>query len=147
MVKPNVMARIQRKVLKLGKQKALEKRKVGRGVAKEAKVLTKAAKAKAKEEKAKAKPKAKAKKLSKTEFIDKLDDDSMKKGVMGLPFSYHDAIVSYRNDYPRIAKTEKQMDKLSEYTYKQVNKQLYDHYKSKGDLKSFNVRNVYGKAF
>ena len=66
LIKPNVMKRIQKKVAKLGKEKALEKRKVGRGVAKEAKIMTKEAKAKAKEEKAKAKPKAKAKKLSKT---------------------------------------------------------------------------------
>jgi len=94
------------------------------------------------------KPKeAKSKKLTKKEFIDKLDDDSMAKGVMGLSFSYHDAIVSYRNDYPKVAKTEKQMDKLSDYTHRQVNKQLYDHFKLEGNLKSFNVKNVYGKAF
>ena len=41
LIKPNVMARIQRKVLKLGKEQVKEKKKVGRGVAKEAKVLAK----------------------------------------------------------------------------------------------------------
>lgn len=87
------------------------------------------------------------KQLTKKEFIDELENNAMKKGVMGLPFSYHDMFVSYRNDYPTIAKTEKQMDKLSSYSERQVNKQLYDHYKAKGDLKTFKLKNIYGKAF
>ena len=99
-----------------------------------------------KKEKAKPEP-APAKKLTKTELIDKLEDNSMEKGVMGLRFSYNDVYVSYRNDYPKLAKTEKQMDKLSDYSHKQVNKQLYDHYNKNGDLKTFQVKNIYGKAF
>tara|TARA_R110001592_G_scaffold350972_1_gene647722 strand:+ start:338 stop:907 length:570 start_codon:yes stop_codon:yes gene_type:complete len=78
MVKPNVMARIQRKVLKLGKQKALEKRKVGRGVAKEAKIMTKEAKAKAKVLTKAAKAKTKATSGGKQALIRhifELDDD------------------------------------------------------------------------
>ena len=87
------------------------------------------------------------KKLTKNELIDKLDDDDSKKGVMGLPDSYDDIVVSYRLDYPKVAKTEKQMDKLTSYSQRQVNKQLYDHYKAKGDLKTFKIKNIYGKAF
>lgn len=93
------------------------------------------------------KPKPNKKLLSKKDFIEALDDDQMKKGLFGLPTNYHDVYVSYRNDYPRIARTEKQMDKLSSYSERQVNKQLYDHYKKKGNLKDFNLSNVYGKAF
>ena len=93
------------------------------------------------------KKKSKAKKLTKNELIDKLDDDDSKKGLFGLPDSYDDIVVSYRLDYPRIAKTDKQMDKLTSYSKRQVNKQLYDHYKAKGDLKTFKIKNIYGKAF
>tara|TARA_R110002012_G_scaffold277713_3_gene465225 strand:+ start:1225 stop:1668 length:444 start_codon:yes stop_codon:yes gene_type:complete len=90
---------------------------------------------------------AKEKKLSKADFIDEFDNDQMKKGLFGLPDSYDDIVVSYRDDYPRMAKTEKQMDKLTSYSQRQVNKQLYDHYKAKGDLKTFKLKNIYGKAF
>ena len=93
------------------------------------------------------KAKAKGKKLSKAAFIDEFDNDQMKKGVFGLRTNYHDIYVSYRNDYPRMARTESQMDKLSMYAERQVNKQLYDHYKANGNLKSFQVSNIYGKAF
>lgn len=89
----------------------------------------------------------KKKKLTKKDFIDAFDDDQMAKGVFGLPDNYHDVYVSYRNDYPAYANTEKQMDKLSSYSQKQVNKQLYEHYKLKGHLKHFNLKHIYGKAF
>ena len=65
----------------------------------------------------------KAKKLTKRELIYELEDNSMKKGIMGSPVSYSDIYVSYRNDYPWFAKTDKQMEKLSNYSSKQLNKQ------------------------
>jgi hypothetical protein len=96
-------------------------------------------------EKAPAKPKKKV--APKKKFIDSLEDNQMNKGVFGLPASYYDLLVNYRNDYPKLAKTEKQMDKLSDYSHRQLNKQLYDHFKLEGDLKTFELKNIYGKAF
>ncbi len=61
---------------------------------------------------------------------------------------YDDHIVAYRNDYPELAETDRQMEKLSDYSSRQINKQIFDYYKSKkGSLKGFVVKHIYGRAF
>ena len=88
--------------------------------------------------------KTKKKLLSKKDFIEDLEvgnDD------FGLKGTYADTYTAYINDYPEIANTERQMDKLGEYAARQVNKQLYSHYKKEGNLKNFVLELVYGKAF
>ena len=86
--------------------------------------------------------------MSKSDFMDELyGDGSMGHKAFGATGNFHDYQVTYRNDYPTMANTEKQMDKLSSYAERQVSKQMYSHYKKHKNLKGFKLSQVYGKAF
>jgi hypothetical protein len=94
-----------------------------------------------------AKPKKKAI-MSKSDFEDELHGDgSMGHRAFGASGSYYDYQSTYRNDYPTMANTERQMDMLSSYSQRQVSKQMYSHYKKHKNLKGFKLSQVYGKAF
>ncbi len=93
-------------------------------------------------------PKAPAKKgklLSKKALVEEIENGDNKDMTDS---KYDDHITDYRNDYPEVAQTDKQMEKLSNYATRQINKQIFDYYKAnKGSLKGFKVKNIYGKAF
>ena len=91
------------------------------------------------------KKKAKKKLLSKRALIEEIDDDE--NDDMSRD-EFYDYRADYRDDYPEYARTEKQMEKLSNYATRQIEKQVFDYYKAnKGSLKGFKVKYVYGKAF
>lgn len=92
--------------------------------------------------KAKAKP---AKMLSKKALMEAINDDEFD----GMSFDeYDDFQRDYLNNYPEMASTERQMEKLNNYVNRQMAKQIFDYYKkNKGSLKGFKVAYSYGKAF
>ena len=96
--------------------------------------------------KAAVEPKKKKMKLkTKAELIEDINDDEREEGMSSQ--EYVDHKNDYRNNYPQVAKTEKQMEKLDDYAYKQINKQIYSHYKAnagkKFPLKNFEAKYVY----
>tara|TARA_R100000426_G_scaffold87276_1_gene71138 strand:- start:463 stop:912 length:450 start_codon:yes stop_codon:yes gene_type:complete len=93
----------------------------------------------------KAKKEPKKKLLSKRALIEEIEDDENNDMSSN---QLDDHYADYRNDYPQVAQTDRQMERLAGYSTRQINKQVYDYYKkNKGSLKGFKVKNIYGKAF
>ena len=91
------------------------------------------------------KKKAKMKLLSKRALIEEIDDDENDDMSRN---QFYDHQSDYLNNYPEVASTERQMEKLANYASRQINKQVFDYYKAnKGSLKGFKVKYSYGKAF